>query len=323
MTDLSIVVPVYNSQNTLRPLTEEITRVLLNQLIGHEIILVNDGSADQSWEVIQSLSKEYPTVHGIDLMRNYGQHNALLCGIRHAANPVIVTLDDDLQHPPAEIPTLLSRLEEGYDVVYGVPESEKHTFWRNITSKLIKVFLQKAMKVPTGQRISAFRAFRTEIREAFANYRGTFVSIDVLLSWGTSRFSAVTVNHSKRQSGSSNYTMKKLINHAFTLITGFSILPLQISSLLGFLSMLFGFLVLVYVVIKYISSGGIVPGFTFLASTLAIFSGVQLFAIGMIGEYLGRLFTRSLDHPTYTIRTQSAAPTLSPPPQNHNPAEIK
>lgn len=313
---LSIVVPVYNSQSTLRPLIEEITRVLEPLGKDYEVILVNDGSGDRSWDVIQELLEIHPFIRGIDLMRNYGQHNALLCGIRQAKKSVIITMDDDLQHPPAEIPALLQKLEEGFDAVYGVPHIETHSLWRNITSKLIKSFLKKAMRVSNAQSISAFRAFRTQIRNAFADYKGTFVSIDVLLSWGTTRFASVPVSHNKRLSGTSNYTVKKLFNHAFTLITGFSILPLQVSSYLGFMSIIFGFIVLIYVGVKFFTSGGVVPGFTFLASTLAIFSGAQLFAIGMIGEYLGRLFTRSLDHPTYTIRATNAEVVSRPDVNN-------
>src|SRR5690606_33365772 len=146
----------------------------------YEIILVNDGSQDNSWQVIQELTKKYPSIQAINLMRNYGQHNALLCGIRYAKNGITVTLDDDLQHPPAEIPKLLKKLDEGFDVVYGAPETEKHTLFRNITSRMIKFFLKKAMRVPSAQNISAFRAFHTEIRDAFANYQATYVSIDVL-----------------------------------------------------------------------------------------------------------------------------------------------
>ena len=311
-TNLSVVIPVYNSRDTLPVLVKEICRVL-DQINGeHEIILVNDGSQDKSWEIIETLSYDYPIIRAFNLMRNYGQHNALLCGIRYARNEIIVTLDDDFQHPPSEIHKLLAKLNEGYDVVYGVPETEKHSLWRNITSKLIKLILKKAMRVSSAQTLSAFRAFRTEIRNAFSDYRGTYVSVDVLLSWGTNKFSSVIVKHNKRLTGDSRYTLKKLMSHAFTLITGFSILPLQISTIMGFLSIIFGFAVFIYVIVRYIISGGIVPGFTFLASTLAIFSGVQLFAIGMIGEYLGRLFTRSLDFPQYTIRATTASKDIGP-----------
>ncbi|NLB71523.1 MAG: glycosyltransferase family 2 protein [Chloroflexi bacterium] len=319
----SIVIPVYNSQGSLPILVKEIDAVMDREGWEHEIILVNDGSQDESWQVIEELASVYPSIRAFNLMRNYGQHNALLCGIRQAKNEVIITLDDDLQHPPGEIPKLLAKMEEGYDVVYGAPEEEKHSFWRNITSKLIKYILRKAMKISSAQTISAFRAFRTEVREAFSNYSGTYVSIDVLLSWGTTRFTSITVKHNERTIGKSRYTLKKLMNYAFTLITGFSILPLQVSSFLGFLSIIFGFIVLVYVVVRYILSGGVVPGFTFLASTLAIFSGVTLFAIGMIGEYLGRLFTRSLDYPPFTIRSEITSDTIRQQLDRHHPEEIK
>jgi undecaprenyl-phosphate 4-deoxy-4-formamido-L-arabinose transferase len=319
----SIVIPVYNSQGSLPILVKEIDAVMDREGWEHEIILVNDGSQDESWQVIEELASVYPSIRAFNLMRNYGQHNALLCGIRQAKNEVIITLDDDLQHPPGEIPKLLAKMEQGYDVVYGAPEEEKHSFWRNITSKLIKYILRKAMKISSAQTISAFRAFRTEVREAFSNYSGTYVSIDVLLSWGTTRFTSITVKHNERTIGKSRYTLKKLMNYAFTLITGFSILPLQVSSFLGFLSIIFGFIVLVYVVVRYILSGGVVPGFTFLASTLAIFSGVTLFAIGMIGEYLGRLFKRSLDYPPFTIRSEITSDTIRQQLDRHHPEEIK
>lgn len=300
----SVVIPVYNSEGSLGPLIENLVKVLQEITTEYEIILVNDGSQDHSWQVIRALTSQYSSIRAFDLMRNYGQHNALLCGIRQAKNEVIITMDDDLQHPPEEIPKLLEELDERYDVVYGTPETEQHGIWRDFTSKLIKLILKKAMGVTSAQDVSAFRAIRSDIRQAFSSYKGTFVSIDVLLSWGTTRFSSVKVKHNKRQFGNSNYTIKKLLSHAFTLITGFSILPLQFSSLLGFLSLIFGFIVLIYVIVRYFMGGGSVPGFTFLASIVAIFSGVQLFAIGMIGEYLGRLFTRSLDHPVYTIRSE-------------------
>ena len=314
--NLSVVIPVYNSQENLPLLIKGLTEQL--QALGndYEIILVNDGSRDRSWQVIESLCEKYPHIRSFEMMRNYGQHNALLCGIRAANGDVIITMDDDLQHPPEAIPLLLEELEKGFDVVYGVPKEEKHSLWRNLTSKLIKQILRRAMRVSTAQDISAYRVFRTEMRDSFEDYKGTFVSIDVLLSWGTTRFSSVKVDHNKRHAGQSQYTLKKLLNHALTLVTGFSILPLQISTLLGFVSILFGIAVLIYVIIRFIASGGSVPGFTFLASTLAIFSGVQLFAIGMIGEYLGRLFSRTLGKPSYTVRTESVSQVTALPKQN-------
>ncbi len=249
-----------------------------------------------------ALSSEYELLGGINLMRNYGQHNALLCGIRAARYEVIVTMDDDLQHPPEEIPKLLDKLAEGYDVVYGTPQKEQHGFWRDMASQVTKLALQNAMGSETACNVSAFRAFRTRVRDAFANYQGPFVSIDVLLTWGTTRFAAVPVRHDPRRMGVSNYTFRKLVTHAFNMMTGFSVLPLQLASLIGFAFTLFGLGVLVYVIGRYLIQGGSVPGFPFLASVVAIFSGAQLFALGIIGEYLARMYFRMMERPTYTVR---------------------
>jgi undecaprenyl-phosphate 4-deoxy-4-formamido-L-arabinose transferase len=236
-------------------------------------------------------------------MRNYGQHNALLYGIRRAKYDVTVTMDDDLQNPPEEIPKLLEKLTEGYDVVYGTPKEEQHTVWRNLASQVTKLALKSAMGAETAKNISAFRAFQTKIREAFANYQSSFVSIDVLLSWGTTRFTATPVHHDLRRVGESNYTLRKLITHALNMMTGFSTLPLQLASMVGFGFTLFGFGVLVYVVGRYLIQGSPVAGFPFLASVIAIFSGAQLFALGIMGEYLARMHFRMMERPTYTIRS--------------------
>lgn len=300
----SIVIPVFNSQEALPELVHLLNVEMPRISTDFEIILVNDGSQDQSWSVIENLAQLHDHIVAINLLRNYGQHNALLCGIRTARHDVIVTMDDDLQHPPSEIHKLLQKMDESVDVVYGYPKIEQHGFWRDLASQIIKLILQKALGAQNARNVSAFRAMRTEIRRAFENYDGSFVAIDILLTWGTTRFSAVPVDHAPRKYGKSNYSFAKLITLAFNLLTGFSILPLQAASLLGFASTILGLIVLFYVLIRYIIEGGSVPGFPFLASTIAIFSGVQLFALGIIGEYLGRLFDRSLGKPAYTVRTK-------------------
>ena len=304
---ISIVVPVYNSELTLPALIERLEPVLRKVAGAFEVILVNDGSRDQSWLVASDLAQNHSFVRAMNLMRNYGQHNALLAGIRSARNEIIITLDDDLQNPPEEIPHLLAQITEGYDVVYGVPEHERHGLLRDLASQVTKLTLQSAMGAETARKISAFRAFRTDLRDAFQDYRGSFVSIDVLLTWATTRFTAVTVRHDPRSAGVSNYTLRKLIIHALNLMTGFSTMPLQIASLVGFACTLLGLLVLLYVVGRFIIEGGSVPGFPFLASIIAVFSGAQLFALGIIGEYLARVHFRMMDKPSYTIREDSAA----------------
>jgi len=300
---VSAVVPVYNAEGTLSTLVDRLIIALNPGRSLGELILVNDGSRDGSWDVIQELAARHSWIRGFNLMRNFGQHNALLCGIRAAKHDVIVTLDDDLQNPPEEIPRLLACLAEGHDVVYGTPKREAHGFLRDVASVVTKAALQSAMGAETARKVSAFRAFRTDLRESFANYSGSFVSIDVLLTWGARDFAAVEVRNDVRTVGVSNYTLRKLTAHALNMITGFSTLPLQLASIIGFLFTLFGIGILVFVVARYLLGGGSVPGFPFLASVIAIFSGAQLFALGIIGEYLARMHFRMMDRPVYVVRS--------------------
>jgi len=268
-----------------------------------ELILVDDASRDGSGTVVDRVAEEHEWIVGIHLMRNFGQHNAVLYGIRNAQFEIIVTMDDDLQNPPEEIPRLLAKLSEEFDVVYGYPEHESHGLWRDLASRLTKRVLQAAMGVEVARHVSSFRAFRTQVRSAFMEYAGSFVSVDVLLSWGTSRFAAIPVKNPPREIGVSNYTPRKLILHAVNMITGFSVLPLQLASLLGFSFAVFGLCLLVMVLARYVLEGDRVVGFPFLASALSIFSGVQLFSLGIIGEYLARMHFRLLNKPTYAIRS--------------------
>ena len=302
---ISVVVPVYNSATALARLVKTLQPVLDACCSTYELILVNDASPDQSWAAITELVRAYPWVHGINLMRNVGQHNALLCGIRAAQYEIIATIDDDLQNPPDQIPLLLTKLAEGFDVVYGTPEEEQHGLLRDLASIITKLVLQKAMGAEIARHISAFRVFRAQVREAFHDYKGPFVSIDVLLTWGTTRFGAMKVRHEPRREGVSGYTVKKLIVHALNMMTGFSVLPLQIASFIGFVFTVFGLAALMFVLGRYLIQGSVVPGFAFLASLIAVFSGAQLFALGIIGEYLARVHFRIMDRPPYTVRSKA------------------
>ncbi len=302
MTELSIVIPVYRSAEILPELAAELDRVLPEVAETFEVILVNDGSPDNSWEVIEQLQREYDWLRGIGLMRNYGQHNALLAGIRATRFAYVVTMDDDLQHPPSEIPKLLAALDAGADVVYGPPEKQQHGLWRDLASALTKRVLQNVMGAENARNVSAFRAFRRECIQALKHYSGPFVNIDVLLTWATRRFDAVPVRHDPRFAGESNYTFRKLVSHALNMMTGFTVLPLQVASLGGIGFALFGLAVLAFVVGRYLLEGTPVPGFPFLASIISIYSGAMLFALGVIGEYLARMHFRIMRKPTYIVR---------------------
>ena len=297
---VSVVVPVYNGSDTLPMLVDELGQVLPGVAEEFELVLVNDGSPDHSWQVISALAQSYPWVRGIDLMRNYGQHNATLCGVREARYEVIVIMDDDLQNPPCEIPKLLEKLAEGYDVVYGVSRRRQQAWWKTLASVIVKRAIAYVMGLRTVRDIGAFKAFRADLRKAFEDFHSPDVLVDVLLSWGTSRFASVPVDESPRAVGKSNYNLFKLIKVSLLVLTSYTTIPLRFASIVGFLFTLFGMGVLVYVLTIYFTAGSI-PGFPFLASTFIIFSGVQLFALGIIGEYLARVFERTGGKHTYVI----------------------
>lgn len=297
----SVVIPVYNGEGTVPQLTERLLKVLPELFEKYEILLVDDCSPDGSWQVLKELQKKDPeTVRAIHLSRNFGQHNATLCGIRAARYEICITMDDDLQHPPEQLPLLVSEYEKGYDVVYAVPKKMPHSWWRNLGSKMTKIILGKIMGIPIRE-IGAWRVFRTDLRKSFANYRSPEVYIDPLLSWGTKNFSHVYVEEDKREIGTSNYSFAKLVKASLLILTGYSTAPLRFASMLGFIFMLFGFAVLIYVLVVFFALGS-TPGFPFIASIISIFAGVQLFTLGIIGEYLARVYDRSLDRPPYVIR---------------------
>lgn len=298
---VSVVVPVYRSSTMLAELHARLTAVLQERSSPFELIFVEDCGGDDSWKLIGALAQRDERTRGVRMSRNYGQHNALLCGIRAARYGVTVTIDDDLQHPPEELPRLLDALTGDVDVVYGPPLSQQHGLLRNVASHFTKLALQGAMGVDTARQVSALRVFRTSLRHAFDAYRGPFVNLDVLLTWGTTRFCAVPVRHDLRQSGESGYTVRKLAVHALNMMTGFTTLPLQFASIMGIGFAFFGVVVLLFVVVRYLIEGGIVPGFPFLAATIAIFSGAQLLALGIIGEYLARMHQRTMDRPPYCV----------------------
>jgi len=298
--DLTIVVPVYNGAATIRTLSE---RIIATLAAAHsfELIFVDDGSRDNSWETVEALCSEYPScVRGLRMTRNFGQHNAVLCGIRAARGRYIVTMDDDLQHRPEDIPVLLESVAAGADVVYGTPLERPHAHWRNVTSAMSKFLLAKFIGIRTIKDISAFRAFRTSLRDAFARYDAPDVFLDVLLSWGTTKFAAVAVRHDPRLTGRSGYTVWRLFGNVLLILTGYSTAPLRITSAVGFGFTLFGLAILVYVLTVFLTVRSI-PGFPFLASIIAIFSGAQLFSLGMMGEYIARIYNRSMERPTYVV----------------------
>jgi glycosyltransferase involved in cell wall biosynthesis len=296
---VSVVVPVFGSVATLAELVRRVHEALGST--EHEVVLVDDGSPPQTWREVRHLATSDDRVLGIRLGRNVGQHNALLAGVRAARNEVVVTLDDDLQNPPEEIPRLLAALDDDHDVVYGVPDRIAQRPWRRTSSMITRVLLGSALGADNAARMSSFRAFPTRLREGFAADLGPGVSLDALLAWSTPHFGSVTVAHHARADGRSTYSLRRLFRFGIDTATGYSTFPLQVATTLGLLTAGFGAVVLIWVLGRLIVSGDSVPGFPFLASIIAIFSGVQLLTLGVIGEYLARMHFRVMHKPTYVI----------------------
>lgn len=299
---VSVVVPVYRSVDTLPLLVARVHAALADR--PHEVVFVDDGSPEATWEMVATLARNDPRVVGLRFGRNAGQHSALLAGVRAARYPITVTIDDDLQNPPEQIPTLLAALTDDVDVVYGSPEKVAQRGWRRASSAAIRALMASALGAENAARMSSFRAFRTRLRDGFEADLGPSVSLDALLSWSTSKFGSVTVPHHERTDGSSNYTFRRLLRFALDVATGYSAVPLQIAMGLGLLTAVFGFGVLVFVVGRAVTTSASVPGFPFLASIIAVFSGVQLITIGIIGEYLARMHFRIMRKPSYVVAEQ-------------------
>ena len=292
------MVPTYKSPTTLAELVSRIAAVNLGE---YEVVVVDDGNDDSTWSEILRLSQTESPVIGLRLGRNYGQHSAILAGVRKAKYSQIVTLDDDLQNPPEDIPKLLAELKPGIDVVYGVSSEVRQNLFRRFTSKFTKAVFAKVLGFESAISISSFRAFRAQLKEGFAGDLGPHVSLDALLTWSTSRFSTVEVSHHPRRVGKSNYSLGKLIRFMLDTATSYSTRPLRLATTIGFITTLFGLLMLIWVVGNAVFVGDSVPGFPFLAASIAVFSGVQLVVLGILGEYLGKIHFRAMNKPTFSV----------------------
>jgi undecaprenyl-phosphate 4-deoxy-4-formamido-L-arabinose transferase len=265
------------------------------------MIIVDDGNLDGTWAALQAITATHKSIRAMRLSRNFGQHAALLAGIREAQNHIVVTLDDDLQNPPAEAEKLLTALRDDVDVVYGTPRAVGQGAWRRFSSALSKYLMKVSLGFEHAEHISSFRVFRTSLRDGFAENLGPGVSIDAMLNWSTTRFASVEVDHRSRESGRSNYNFWKLLRFMLDTATGYSTAPLRAATGLGLATVLLSVGVLIWVVGRPLLTGESVPGFPFLAATIAIFSGTQLIVLGVLGQYLGRMHFRVMNKPTYTI----------------------
>ena len=300
--ELSVVVPVYRSAGTLVQLADRLRAMMARLGCRGEMIFVDDGSPDDSWQVLCHLQKADPEgVTAIQLMRNFGQHNALMCGFRHARGRLVVTLDDDLQHPPEEIAKLLAALaEQELDLVYGCPLGKKHSVWRNVGSTVVTSFYRLAFR--STITITSFRAMRRQLVESILSYSKSFTFIDGLLAWNTQRIGQVAVEHHPRANGRSGYSLAKLLLLAFNLFTNFSLLPLQVVSGCGLFAAGSGFLACIYYLVQYLFHNITVPGYASTIIAVLVLGGMQLLALGILGEYVGRMHLNVNRKPQYVER---------------------
>jgi len=301
----SVIVPVYRSEKTLHELVQRIQNVFESIASEYEIILVEDCGGDGSWEIMQKLHEDDHRVKIIQLMNNFGQHNAIMCGFHYAKGEYIITMDDDLQNPPEEITKLIKKINEGYDIVYGEYLTKQHSIIRNMGSSLIQLIYKKVFDVQNN--LTAFRIIRRDIIQSILRFDKSFVFIDGLLAWSSKKIGTVSVVHDKRPQGKSGYSIIKLFTLSFNMVTNFSILPLQIASFLGYLFAFMGLCMAIYFSFKKIFYDIPVTGYASLIVAITIFAGVQLVTIGLIGEYLGRIHLNINSKPQYIIRQSNVS----------------
>lgn len=305
---ISIVIPVYNSEKTIGRLVDTVINELSPCFKDVEVILVNDGSHDSSHlKALEIVERHSDNVKYINLSRNFGEHNAVMCGLRFVTGDCAAIIDDDFQTPPSEINGMVDRLREGYDVVYSYYEKKQHHWLRNLGSRFNDRISTWLLKKPSGLYLSSFKVMTRFLAETITKYNGPYPYIDGLILRSTHSIGTQLCRHNPRTEGRSNYNLRRLFLLWLNMVTSFSVTPLRLSAVLGFLMSLVGFLLAIFFVVSW-SVGGIFAsnefprGWASLIVTITIFSGIQLVVLGMVGEYVGRLFLTENEHPQFVIR---------------------
>lgn len=299
---VSIVIPCYNSEHSIREVVES-TNDQFAHMDGYEceFVLVNDNSRDGTFGVISRLAAEYPTVHGVNLMRNFGQHNSLMCAMHFAKGDVVLGMDDDLQCQPSQIPAILGKLEEGFDLVYGVYRESANGAIKNFTSWLNKVTARKLLGRPKGIRSSNFWAITAQLKEEALRYSNYNPQLDALFTCLTQNIGNVTIESHERVYGSSGYSLSKMIK-LWLAYFNYTIVPLRFISGVGVATALIGFIAGLFTIIRKIVEPSMVAGWASTICVLLFFFGLILLTLGIIGEYLGNIVLSMNSTPQYIIR---------------------
>lgn len=300
---ISYVIPCYRSMNTLEAVVNEIKETM-SKLTQHtyEIVLINDCSPDDTISTIRKLCQENDNIIGFDMAKNFGQHAALMAGFRHVTGDVVVCLDDDGQTPANEVDKLLAKIEEGYDVVYAKYEEKKHSAFRNLGSWMNKVMTEVILGKPKDLYVSSYFAARRYVIDEMARYTNAFPYVIGLVLRTTNRICNVSVHHREREIGSSGYSISKLLALWINGFTAFSVKPLRIATFCGGVVAMFGFLYTIYIIINKFVNPAVPMGWSSTMALILIIGGLILAVLGMIGEYIGRIYICLNNSPQYVIR---------------------
>ncbi len=304
---LSYVIPCYNSENTIKLVVQEILETVnaIEQVKDFEIILVNDASSDNTEEVIMELAKGNQKIKAISLSKNFGQHAALLAGYHVITGDIIISMDDDGQTPAGEVYKLINKLEEGYDVVYAKYPQKKHKWWRNIGSKLNDVMATVLINKPKGLVVSSFFAARRYVIDTVEEYPNAYPYVIGLVLRSTKHIANVQVDHREREVGSSTYTFSKLITLWLNGFTAFSVKPLRVATFSGAVCSLVGFVYGAFIVIRKMIKPETLLGYSSTMAALLFIGGMLMLMIGIVGEYIGRIYISINRSPQFVVRKTS------------------
>lgn len=305
---LTVLIPVYNSENSIGQLIEELVSLYSRKFETLEIITVNDGSRDQSQRILEQMTEKYPDiVKWVRLAKNFGEHSAVMCGLTHATGDATVIIDDDFQNPPSEILPMVLKLQHGYDVVFSRYEKMEQSLLRTWASGFANWVAGAILNKPKGLYLSSFKIMNSFLVKQVIGYEGPFPYLDGIILQTSHSIGQQVVKHSPRSYGKSNYNFSKLLKLWLNLFTGFSIAPLRVATLLGFLFSMVGiglsaFFILSHFYGPFFMAHNIPPGWASLIVTITFFGGIQLLVLGLLGEYLGRLFLSVNRAPQFVVR---------------------
>lgn len=303
MKKVSFVIPCYRSEHTLPHVVKEIEEKMKTlKQYEYDLILVNDCSPDDTFGTIRTLCREHKNIKGISFAKNFGQHAALMAGLRHSDGDYVVCLDDDGQTPADEVDKLLEKLEEGYDAVYAKYEHKQHSAFRNMGSKVNELMTRVMLNKPADLYVSSYFAVKKFVVDDMVRYENSYPYVIGLVLRATKNITNVTVNHREREEGSSGYTVKKLLGLWFNGFTAFSVKPLRIATGIGAFSAMVGFFYGIYTIAKRLVNPAVPMGFSSTMAAIVFFGGMIMLMLGLIGEYIGRIYISLNNSPQYVIR---------------------